>query len=142
MDENYIEIYTDGACLGNPGPGGWAAILSWKGHERIITGGEPNTTNNRMELMATIAGLNAILDKTKYVKLYTDSQYVQKGITEWIDGWQKRAWKNVKNPDLWKQLLMLKQTMQVEFIWVKGHANNPGNERADYYATQAAKEQK
>lgn len=132
-----IEIYTDGACSGNPGPGGWAALLRFGEHERMISGGEANTTNNRMELQAAISGLLALKEACK-VRLYTDSQYVQKGMTEWLVGWQKKGFKNVKNPDLWQALVNAAQIHHVEWHWVRGHNGHTENERVDLAARQAA----
>lgn len=136
----HVEIYADGACKGNPGPGGWGAWLSYDGKEKDLFGGEPLTTNNRMELTAVIRALEA-LKRTCEIKIYTDSVYVQKGITEWIIGWKSRGWrtsdkKPVKNDDLWKQLDALVQQHKIEWIWVKGHAGNIGNERADALANK------
>jgi len=136
----HIEIYADGACKGNPGPGGWGAWLAFDGREKELFGGEAMTTNNRMELTAVIRALEALKRASK-IKMYTDSVYVQKGITEWIKGWKMRNWrtsdkKPVKNEDLWKQLDALAQQHQIEWIWVKGHAGNAGNERADALANQ------
>lgn len=136
-----IEIYTDGACSGNPGPGGWGALLRWNGHEKELSGGEGETTNNRMEMMAVIKGLEA-LKKPSVVKLYTDSKYVQQGVNEWLEGWKARNWKSaskkpVKNQDLWQQIDSLIQAHDVEFIWVKGHAGHEFNERVDKLAVQA-----
>ncbi|BCM24963.1 ribonuclease HI [Methyloradius palustris] len=136
----HIEIYADGACKGNPGPGGWGAWLAFDGREKELFGGEAMTTNNRMELTAVIRALEA-LKRTSKIKVYTDSVYVQKGITEWIKGWKMRNWrtsdkKPVKNDDLWKQLDVLAQQHEIEWIWVKGHAGNAGNERADALANQ------
>ncbi len=136
-----IEIYTDGACSGNPGPGGWGAILRWNGHEKELSGGEPETTNNRMEMMAVIKGLEA-LKKTSGVKLYTDSKYVQQGVHEWLEGWKARGWKSaskkpVKNQDLWQEIDSLIQRHHVEFIWIKGHAGHEMNERVDKLAVAA-----
>jgi ribonuclease HI len=132
-----IELYTDGACSGNPGPGGWAALLRFGDHERMLSGGEKNTTNNRMELQGAISGLAALKEPCQ-VRLYTDSQYVQKGMSEWMVGWQKKAFKNVKNPDLWQDLLKAAQPHQVEWIWVRGHNGHAENERVDLAARQAA----
>ncbi len=137
-----VIIYADGACKGNPGPGGWGAWLSYDGKEKDLYGGEALTTNNRMELIAVIRALEA-LKRSCEVKLYTDSIYVQKGMTEWITGWKTRHWrtsdkKPVKNEDLWKQLDMLAQQHQVEWIWVKGHAGDIGNQRADDLANKGA----
>ena len=132
-----IEIYTDGACSGNPGPGGWGALLKWNGHEKEISGHEDETTNNRMEMMAVIKALEA-LKKPSTVKLYTDSTYVQKGVDEWMDGWKAKNWPSkIKNQDLWKRIDSLVQLHNVTLIWVKGHAGHPGNERADELATGA-----
>jgi ribonuclease HI len=138
MNVNVVEIYADGACKGNPGPGGWGALLLFGGQEKSLSGGEAQTTNNRMELTAVIRALEAI-KRPCQIKIYTDSSYVQKGITEWIMGWKLRQWrtadkKPVKNEDLWKQLDALVQSHQIEWIWVKGHAGNVGNERADALA--------
>ncbi len=135
-----VEIYTDGACRGNPGPGGWGAWLRAGDNEREICGGERNATNDRMELMAVIAALNA-LKRTCEVILHTDSQYVQKGISEWIHGWKARGWKTaakapVKNVDLWQALDAAQQRHTIEWRWVKGHAGHVGNERADALANQ------
>jgi ribonuclease HI len=140
-DKNeYIEIYADGACKGNPGPGGWGAWLAFDGHEKELCGGELLTTNNRMELTAVIKALEALKRPSK-VKIYTDSVYVQKGITEWIHGWKTRGWrtsdkKPVKNEELWRELDSLSQQHKIEWIWVKGHAGDVGNERADALANQ------
>lgn len=138
--QQWIEIYADGACKGNPGVGGWGAWLKAGKHEKELFGGEPNTTNNRMELTAVIKALEAI-KRSSPVRVYTDSVYVQKGITEWIVGWKARQWrtadkKPVKNDDLWKQLDTLAADHQIEWIWVKGHAGNAGNERADALANR------
>ncbi len=137
-----VSLFTDGACLGNPGPGGWAALLRFDGMEKELSGGEKDTTNNRMEMVAVIEGLNA-LTKPCSVEVYTDSQYVQKGITEWIDGWKARNWKTaakkpVKNADLWQQLDDAQAVHQVSWHWVKGHAGHPENERVDDLARQEA----
>jgi ribonuclease HI len=136
-----VEIFSDGACSGNPGPGGWGALLRWDGHEKELSGFEPETTNNRMELTAAIAGL-AALKRSCRVRLTTDSEYVKKGITEWIDGWIRRGWKNaqkkdVANRDLWEQLLEQSRRHQVEWCWVRGHAGHPENERCDELARAA-----
>jgi len=135
-----LVIYTDGACSGNPGPGGWGVLMQFNGKEKTLNGGEPDTTNNRMEMMAAIKALEAI--KPGYrgdITLWTDSTYVMKGITEWIHGWKKRGWKKsdkkpVVNMDLWKQLDMLNAERDVTWKWVKGHAGIEGNERADELA--------
>ncbi len=135
-----VEIYADGACKGNPGPGGWGAWLHFEGKEKSIHGGEVMTTNNRMELTAVIRALE-VLKRPCDVKIYTDSVYVQKGMTEWINGWKARHWrtadkKPVKNDDLWKALDMLASQHKIEWVWVKGHAGNAGNERADALANE------
>jgi ribonuclease HI len=135
-----VTIYTDGACKGNPGPGGWGAWLSTGEHEKELFGGERQTTNNRMELTAVIEAL-ASLKRSCDVTIYTDSEYVRKGITEWIHGWKQRGWKTadkkpVKNADLWQRLDALRLLHQVEWRWVKGHAGDPGNERADALANR------
>ncbi len=133
-----VEIYTDGACSGNPGPGGWGAVLRYNGHEKELCGGEAETTNNRMEMMAVIQALEA-LKKPSQVKIYTDSKYVMEGITKWIDGWKAKGWKTaakkpVKNQELWQEIDRLVDKHSVEFEWVKGHAGHPENERADALA--------
>lgn len=141
MSETHdVVIYTDGACKGNPGPGGWGALLVYKGVEKELWGGDPNTTNNRMELMAAIAGLIA-LTRPCSVKLVTDSQYVMKGIQEWMPNWKKRGWKTaskepVKNADLWQKLDEEVNRHQVSWQWVRGHTGHPGNERADQLANR------
>ena len=137
-----VELFTDGACLGNPGPGGWAVLLRYKGAEKELSGGEAHTTNNRMELLAVIEGLRT-LTRTSQVVVMTDSQYVQKGITEWIDGWKKRNWrtadkKPVKNVDLWQALDEARTQHQVTWTWVKGHSGHVENERADVLARAEA----
>ena len=136
----FVVIYTDGACRGNPGPGGWGAILTSGEKEREICGGELATTNNRMELMAAIAALEALKRPCK-VELHTDSQYLRTGITEWLAGWKARGWRTaakapVKNEDLWRRLDEARARHQVEWRWVKGHAGHPMNERADGLARQ------
>ncbi len=137
-----VTIYTDGACSGNPGPGGWGAVLVCGDKEKELSGGEADTTNNRMELLAAIEALNALTSHCR-VDLYTDSQYVKNGITQWIHGWQKNGWKNsqkkpVKNADLWQSLLKAQEAHEVAWHWVKGHAGHEGNERADTLARLAA----
>lgn len=139
-----VEIYTDGACRGNPGPGGWGAVLMAGGKLRELFGGELNTTNNRMELTAAINGLDALKHRCRVV-LYTDSQYVRRGITEWMENWKKRGWKTagrkpVKNEDLWQQLDALNGDQDITWRWVKGHSGNPGNERADRLANRGLEE--
>ncbi len=136
-----VTIYTDGACEGNPGPGGFAAIIEEEGDTRDVTGGEPRTTNNRMELKAVIAGLEA-LDETSQVRIMTDSQYVAKGMTSWIHGWRRKGWKTasgtpVKNRELWEELDALAKRHRVQWEWVRGHDGHPGNERADTLAKEA-----
>jgi ribonuclease HI len=133
-----VDIFTDGACSGNPGPGGWGAILRSGGRERELCGGEADTTNNRMELLAVIEAL-AALKRPVAARVYTDSQYVQKGISEWIHGWKRRGWqtadkKPVKNADLWRRLDALAAGHRVEWHWVRGHAGHAENERADALA--------
>ena len=135
-----VDIYTDGACKGNPGPGGWGAWLKWGDHEKELFGGEPETTNNRMELTAVIEAL-ASLKRRCRVRLHTDSQYVHSGISTWIHDWKKRGWrtadkKPVKNVDLWMKLDELVQQQDIEWIWVRGHDGNPGNEHADELANR------
>ncbi len=135
-----VTIYTDGACKGNPGPGGWGAILFYGDKKKEICGGEPATTNNRMELMGAISALE-LLNRPCKVELHTDSQYVMKGIQEWIRGWKARGWKTadkspVKNDDLWKRLDAARERHDVDWRWVKGHAGHPLNERADQLANE------
>ena len=137
-----VTVYTDGACKGNPGPGGWGAWLSTDGHEKELSGGERLTTNNRMELTAVIEAL-ASLKRSCEVTLYLDSEYVRKGITEWIHGWKQRGWKTadkkpVKNAELWQRLDALRALHAVDWRWVKGHSGDPGNERADGLANRGA----
>jgi ribonuclease HI len=139
-----IDLFTDGACRGNPGPGGWGALLLYAGRERELYGGEPDTTNNRMELRAAIEGLTALSEPCK-VNLLTDSTYVMKGITEWLPNWKRRGWKTaakkpVANADLWQQLDTQNQRHEVNWRWVKGHSGHPGNERADALANRAIDE--
>jgi ribonuclease HI len=137
-----LEIFTDGACKGNPGPGGWGAVIRYGKHEKEISGGDPDTTNNRMELSATIQALKILIEPCE-VKLHTDSRYVIDGITKWLHGWQRNGWKNaskqpVSNIDLWHDLIEATARHQVEWIWVKGHNGHPENERADRLASDAA----
>ncbi|BBL34292.1 ribonuclease HI [Nitrosomonas stercoris] len=142
----YVEIFTDGACKGNPGPGGWGVCLRFNDETREFFGGELETTNNRMELLAAIRALQELASlcgeqQAVHVQLHTDSQYVQKGMNEWIHGWKKRGWrtadkKPVKNEALWKELDELAQRYQVEWFWVRGHDGHAGNERADWLANQ------
>lgn len=136
-----VEIFTDGACSGNPGPGGWGALLRYGKVEKELSGGEPETTNNRMEMTAVIAALES-LKRPSHVHLTTDSQYVKNGITEWMPQWKKRGWKTadrkpVKNVDLWQRLEAALQPHDVKFFWVRGHNGHPENERADLLATAA-----
>jgi len=143
--DNDIEIFTDGACLGNPGPGGWGVLLRWQGTEKELSGSEPETTNNRMELMAAIQGLES-LNRTGRVVLTTDSTYVKDGITKWIFNWKRNGWrtaakKPVKNADLWQRLEAAVGDHQVDWRWVKGHAGHAENERVDQLASAAAAEQ-
>ena len=140
MTERVVEVYADGACKGNPGPGGWDVLLIEGGRERELHSGEPATTNNRMELTAVIRALEALPHGSR-VRLYTDSQYVQKGMKEWIHDWKRRGWrtadkKPVKNDDLWKHLDELARNHRVEWHWVRGHDGHPGNERADALANK------
>ncbi len=137
-----VDMFTDGSCLGNPGPGGWGVVLRWNGTEKELSGGESGTTNNRMELLAAIRGLEA-LTRPVIVNIYTDSQYVQNGITSWIHGWKRNGWKTaarkpVKNEDLWRLLDAQMTLHDVSLHWVKGHAGHPENERADDLARTAA----
>jgi ribonuclease HI len=141
-----VTIYTDGACKGNPGPGGWGAWLAADGHEKELCGGEKLTTNNRMELTAVIEALTALKRRSRVV-LHTDSEYVRNGITTWIHGWKARGWltadrKPVKNIDLWQRLDALRGEHDVDWRWVRGHAGDPGNERADALANRGAAEAK
>jgi len=136
-----VEAWTDGGCRPNPGPGGWGAILRWKGHERELSGAERETTNNRMELTAAIAVLEA-LKRPSRVVIHTDSEYVKNGVTRWVTGWVRNNWRNaardpVANMDLWKKLLEAQKRHEVEWKWVRGHAGDPMNERADALATAA-----
>ncbi|MGQ0676847.1 MAG: ribonuclease HI [Rhodospirillales bacterium] len=136
-----VEVFTDGACSGNPGPGGWGAILRYRGAERELSGAEGATTNNRMEMMAAIAALEA-LKRPSRVRLYTDSTYLRDGITRWIHAWKEKGWrtadrKPVKNVDLWRRLEAALERHEVEWRWVRGHSGHDGNERADALARQA-----
>ncbi|MGI9257723.1 MAG: ribonuclease HI [Gammaproteobacteria bacterium] len=139
-----IEIYTDGACRGNPGPGGWGAVLRYNGVEKDLHGGDPDTTNNRMELTAAIRAFEALTEPCQ-VEIYTDSTYVKDGITRWLDGWLAREWrtankKPVKNQDLWKRLVAAVAQHDVDWHWVKGHSGHPENERADELANKGIDE--
>ena len=138
MSAERVDIYTDGACSGNPGPGGWGALMIWNGHEKELSGGEPATTNNRMELMAAIMALEA-LKRGRHVRIHTDSTYVKDGITKWIHNWKKNGWKTaakqpVKNAELWKRLEAALESHEVSWHWVKGHSDHPENDRADALA--------
>ncbi len=137
-----VEIFTDGACKGNPGPGGWGAIVRYGVHEKEISGGDPATTNNRMEMTAAIRALKLLIEPCE-VTLYTDSKYLIDGITRWVDGWQRNGWKNaskqpVRNADLWHELIEAAAQHEIEWLWVKGHSGHPENERADRLASAAA----
>ncbi len=137
----HVEIFTDGACRGNPGPGGWGVFMRYGKHEKKILGAETETTNNRMELMAAIQALASLREPCK-IDLYTDSQYVQKGITEWLPGWKKKHWKKtnnhpIKNVDLWQELDKQTVRHEIKWHWIKGHAGHPENELADALANQA-----
>ncbi|WP_415894251.1 ribonuclease HI [Neptuniibacter sp. PT8_73] len=139
-----VEIFTDGACKGNPGPGGWGAVMRYGDAEKQLWGGEQDTTNNRMELLAAIKALET-LNRPCEVILTTDSQYVRQGITEWIDGWKKRGWKNsqkkpVKNADLWQRLDKATEPHSIDWRWVKGHSGHPENELADQLANRGVEE--
>jgi len=140
-DAPFVEIWTDGGCKPNPGPGGWGALLRSKGHERALSGGEKETTNNRMELTAAAEALEA-LNRPCHVTLHTDSEYLRNGITRWHTGWVRRNWRNaagdpVKNLDLWQRILAAEKQHKVEWLWVRGHSGNADNERVDQMATAA-----
>ena len=137
MSDDVIDIFTDGACSGNPGPGGWGALLRWNGHEKELSGGAEDTTNNRMEMQAVIEALK-VLKKPSKVRLYTDSQYVQRGVTEWMAGWKAKNWPaKIKNKDLWLEIDSLTGLHEVEFHWIRGHAGHPENEYVDKLAVEA-----
>jgi ribonuclease HI len=143
-DADLIEVFTDGACSGNPGPGGWGAVLRWRGREKELSGGEAQTTNNRMELMAAIQALEA-LKRPSTVRLVTDSDYLRQGITSWIHSWRRKGWKTagnkpVKNQDLWQRLTAAMERHEVDWQWTRGHAGHPENERADALARAALEE--
>ena len=142
MNKKKVQIYTDGACFGNPGPGGWGVLLRWHDLEKELCGGELNTTNNRMELMAAIKGLEA-LKRAQFIELYTDSRYVHSGVTQWMQKWKQNGWrtankKPVKNEDLWRRLEEASVKHRVTWHWVKAHIGNVGNERADSLAKRGA----
>ncbi|MCU0838596.1 MAG: ribonuclease HI [Rhodospirillales bacterium] len=142
-DGERVEMFSDGACLGNPGPGGWAVLLRWRGHERVLSGAEPATTNNRMELTAVAEGF-AALKRPASVRVYTDSRYVKDGITQWIFAWKRNGWrtadrKPVKNVDLWQRLDGLLAGHRIEWRWIKGHAGHAENERVDRLAREQAR---
>ena len=144
LDENAVHLFTDGACSGNPGPGGWGTILRWRGQEKEMSGAEPQTTNNRMELFAAIAGLEA-LKRPARVRIHTDSMYLKDGITKWIHAWKKKGWKTadkkpVKNVDLWQRLEAAIERHDVSWHWVRGHSGHVENERADEIARLAIKQ--
>jgi Ribonuclease HI len=144
MADDVVMLYTDGACKGNPGPGGWGALLQYKGVEKELWGGEPETTNNRMELTAVIEGLKA-LKRPSRVRVVTDSQYVKNGMQQWIHNWKRNGWrtaarKPVKNAELWRELDRLVNLHQVEWEWVRGHSGHPENERVDALANRAIEE--
>jgi ribonuclease HI len=146
MNEEIIDIFTDGACSGNPGPGGWGALLRMGGKEKELSGYDPATTNNRMEMMAVIEALR-VLKRPVAARVHTDSQYVQKGISEWIHGWKRRGWltadkKPVKNDDLWRELDRLAAGHRIEWLWVRGHAGHVENERVDALARLAIEEKR
>jgi ribonuclease HI len=143
-DADLIEVFTDGACSGNPGPGGWGAVLRWRGREKELSGGEAQTTNNRMELMAAIQALEA-LKRPSTVRLVTDSDYLRQGITSWVHSWRRKGWKTagnkpVKNQDLWQRLTAAMERHEVDWQWTRGHAGHPENERADALARAALEE--
>ena len=146
MSDNTVHVYTDGGCRGNPGIGGWGAVLKYGDHEKELYGFEEETTNNRMELMAAIRALE-LLKRPCSIELTTDSQYVRKGIIEWMDGWKQRGWKTaakkpVKNKDLWQRLDKATQKHQIDWHWIKGHSGHEGNERADQLANKAMDDRK
>jgi len=136
-----IEIFTDGSCLGNPGDGGWCAILRYKGHEKILKGSEKNTTNNRMELLAVIKALEALKEACE-IELYSDSTYVLRGLNEWLDGWIKKDFKKVKNVDLWKKYIDVSKPHKIHINWVKGHSGHKENEICDKIAKEEAEKLK
>lgn len=142
MSDDHVDIYTDGACSGNPGPGGWGVVMHWKGHVKELSGFELETTNNRMELMAAIQGVESLKRGVGQVRIHTDSTYVKDGITKWIFGWKKNGWKTaakkpVKNQDLWQRLDAALAGYDVQWHWIKGHSGHPENERCDELARLA-----
>lgn len=144
IEDMEVDIFTDGACSGNPGPGGWGVVMRWRGEEKELYGGEADTTNNRMELMAAIRGLEA-LNRGVRVNVHTDSKYLRDGITRWISGWKKNGWKTaakkpVKNVDLWRRLEAALEGNKAQWLWIKGHSGHPENERADALARQGVAE--
>lgn len=144
MKQREVTIFTDGACLGNPGPGGWAYLLTYQQHEKLASGFEADTTNNRMELRGVIEALKALSQPCR-IQIYTDSKYVQKGMQEWVHAWQKNNWKTaakqaVKNQDLWQDLLALSAPHEIAWNWIKGHSGHPENDRVDEAARQACKD--
>ena len=146
-DQDAVDIYTDGACSGNPGPGGWGVVMRWKGKEKELAGSEDDTTNNRMELMAAIQGLERLKRGVDRVRIHTDSTYVKDGITKWIHGWKKNGWKTaakkpVKNQDMWQRLDEALKDHDIEWHWIKGHSGHPENERCDEMARLAIKQLK
>lgn len=134
--KDIVEIYCDGACKGNPGPGGWGVLLRYKEYESRICGGEKDTTNNRMELLAAIKGIETLIKENCEIVVVTDSQYVVKGMSEWINNWKRKNWRSVKNVDLWQQLDLLSKKHSVTWQWVKGHAGHEENEEADRLANE------
>ena len=136
-----IEIFTDGSSLGNPGPGGWCALLRYRGHEKILSGGEKNTTNNKMELTAVIEALKTLKEPCE-VELFSDSTYVLKGISEWLDNWIKKDFKNIKNADLWKEFIKVSKNHKINVNWIKGHSGHKENEICDKIAKREASKRK
>ena len=142
MSNDDIELFTDGACKGNPGPGGWGVLMRYKAQEKRLHGGEPLTTNNRMELLAVIVALESVKKENSEITIYSDSKYVIDSVEKkWVFGWEKKNFNKKKNPDLWIRFLKIYRTHKASFIWVKGHANNRENERCDFLAVQAADSQ-